>query len=66
MTDTTDLEGLLHEIVQHHRNEPDHGINCACMDEFIRQFRRMTEAPVDRGEQRRVDYVILAAVNGRR
>ncbi len=59
------LDELIHEITQHERNER-HGVNCACMDVYIRAFRTMTEAPMSPREQERVDYVIRAAIDNRR
>ncbi len=60
------FDQLIHEITQHERNNPTHGINCACMDDYIRKFREMSEAPISRREQQRVDYVIRTAVDNRR
>lgn len=47
-------------IAQHHQARPDHGIDCACMDEHIRVIRRLTEIPF---AQQRIDYVLQKAID---
>lgn len=46
-------------IVQHHDAHPDHGIDCACMDEFVRKLREMTGIP---HAQQRIDYILRKVV----
>lgn len=57
-----DLSEIILMIKKHHRENRDHGINCACMDEWIRELRRATSA-IDSQMQSRIDYVIRAAID---
>lgn len=50
---------ILRNIEHHHVAHPDHGINCACMDEYVRLLRNLTVSTV---AQRRIDYVLRKAV----
>lgn len=59
------LAELLNKIETHHHEYPDHGINCACMDEHVRFLRGATK--VDNPMlQRRIDHVFRAALENRR
>jgi hypothetical protein len=60
-----DINHIVAGVVLHHRDNPNHGINCACMDDAVRQIRELTTA-VTPEEQRRVDYVLRAATENRR
>lgn len=59
----SDLAEIILLIEVHHREHPKHGIDCACMDKFIGQVRKLTES---KEAQSRVDYIIGAAIGGRR
>lgn len=57
---------LFKEIEDHHVREPTHGVSCACMDTLIQRFRKLTKASTDvKFLQRRIDYVIRAAIDNR-
>ena len=45
----------------HHEENPTHGYNCACLDAYIGELRRATKVP-NKEVQRRIDYVLLAAL----
>ena len=62
--DRSDLREILLLIQLHHNDNPDHGLNCACLDEWIGQIRRMTTVS-DKGAQRRIDYVLRSACENR-
>lgn len=59
----TELDAMLREIENHHRDNPQHGVNCDCMDKYIRRLRSLTKTAIP-GAQNRIDYVIRAAVHG--
>lgn len=58
------VDDLVAEIVRHHRENPTHGIDCACMDAYIREVRKATNVdhPI---MQSRVDYVLRKATENR-
>lgn len=70
-----DLTGLTIEdtisiAVKHAQNNPEHGINCICMDNLTRHVRGVVQAqtdaqtPADRARiRRRVAYVLAAAMD---
>ena len=58
----SDLREIIVLIEIHHKNNPDHGLDCACMDHFIRQLREMFKA-TSSDCQSRVDYVLRSAVD---
>jgi hypothetical protein len=60
----SDLKEILLKINIHHFNYPDHGVNCACMDNYIREIRQMTKAST-MDVQLRVDHVLRAALENR-
>lgn len=73
------IEELVEAIARHHFENPDHGLGCACMDEWIRQLRNITsigsrvEPGMDVAENRyqnlrcqnRIDYVMAQATKHR-
>lgn len=73
-----DLTQVLSDITLHHTENPNHGVNCACMDQYIREFRKaitlqqeyVDAYPGDSKElwplQNRIDYVIQTALRNRR
>ncbi len=59
------MQEIIDAIRIHHNENPTHGINCACMDKLIKNVRRMIHfETTDSRLQRRIDYVIRAAVEG--
>lgn len=58
------LNEMLVSIAAHHGAYPDHGLDCACMDKFIQQFRIMTTVG-DKRLQQRIDYVLRKVINSR-
>jgi hypothetical protein len=58
------LTEIVAEIEKHHLENPDHGTNCACLDTYIRQVRKMTTVD-NAGAQRRIDYVLRKAAEYR-
>ena len=68
----SEVEYVLSLVQGHHTNNPDHGIDCSCMDRHIQSIRDITNVnrfsnldEDDRGMQRRVDYVIRKAIENR-
>lgn len=60
----TDVEKIVAAIVAHHYANPSHGVDCSCMDRYIRAVRQMTLVlPKSYAAQARVDYVIRSALN---
>lgn len=35
------IQQIVDDMVQHARKNPDHGMNCACKDEYIREARAL-------------------------
>ncbi len=65
----SNLGEIIDSIEGHHIRNPDHGINCACMDRLINRLRRLTTTS-DRSEKRymiqmRIDYVLRMATENR-
>lgn len=58
------LPEILALIEVHHKNNPDHGLDCACLDKYICQIRKMTTVK-DPKAQRRIDYVLRSACEHR-
>ncbi len=56
-----DLAEILLLIKLHHGDNPDHGINCACMDKYIGQLRHLFKVD-DLRMQQRVDNVVRLAL----
>jgi hypothetical protein len=57
------IEDVIRLSMQHALDRPNHGFDCACMDEVIRRLRAELEPLRDlpRHVQNRVSYVIRAA-----
>lgn len=58
----SDLEELKMLVELHQRDHPDHGTDCACMDKYIQQVRKMT---ISKEAQRRIDYILRKAIDNR-
>lgn len=58
------IEEFVSAIVAHDEMNRSHGINCACMDKFIRALRKATQVENPKA-QRRVDYVFETAQRNR-
>ncbi len=58
------VEDVLEWVRVHSRTHPTHGINCACLDQCIRELRVMTRCEFP-NEQLRVDYVLRTALENR-
>lgn len=59
-----DFITVLSLIYMHHKENPDHGIDCACMDKYIRHLRALSKMHTQ-DIQQRVDYVIRKAIDNR-
>lgn len=56
-----DIKGLLEAAVAHCRENPTHGINCACTDRYIREIRQEVESTAQSElEKAKVRYVLGA------
>lgn len=53
---------ILTQIEMHDAQFPEHGKNCACMDQYIRAIRQATDSET---AQERVDYVLGSAAKNR-
>ena len=62
MNQEMSVSEIIHMIVEHHMSHPDHGIDCACMDEWIRRIRLATKCK-DHALQMRIDYVFRSAIS---
>lgn len=60
------IDDIVLGIAEHHRRHPDHGVSCACMDEYVRELRLMTQFPGNRYVQDRIDMVMRQVIDGRR
>lgn len=40
------LEEILSDVVQHGKDNPNHGFNCTCMDQFIREVRDQVKSVI--------------------
>ena len=56
----SEIEKVLFLIETHHKRH-DHGISCACMDDYIRWFRNLFSAR-DQKCQGRINYVLRRAL----
>ena len=62
---SSDIEEIIKLIEEHHRENPLHGFDCACMDRYIQRLREVTRAKQTPESQSRVDYVLLKAIETR-
>lgn len=58
--DTRTLAAILADVVQHGKDNPTHGTNCACLDKYIREVRAQIAGQVPSSEsepnwERRID-----------
>ncbi len=61
----SDLKEIILLIEIHDLSHPTHGLDCACLDRWIGQIRKMTTAQSSAKAQRRIDYVLRSACENR-
>ncbi len=59
--ETTNLDEVIKGITEHHKENPKHGTNCACMDKYIFELRKLLKVE-DVAVQRRIEYCIEVAL----
>ena len=60
----SELTEIILAIEAHHRNNPTHGLYCACLDRYIGRIRAMTTMSRV-GAQCRMDYILHMACKHR-